>query len=96
MCIFMYLVVGSHVLSVYDDAGRDVISTKSCYFAGDLRHHVHGSVFHPYLVPFGYQRCAVCACVVSKCDISMCSELKSIDVNTCTTLASLVPLVSAA
>ena len=38
---------------------------ETCFFEGDKRHHRVGTVFHPYVMPFGYQKCAVCSCSVS-------------------------------
>ena len=53
------------MFAVHDASGDDVIPSEQCFFAGDSRQHWHGTVFHPYLKPFGYQKCAVCACAVS-------------------------------
>ncbi|KAK2709877.1 dorsal-ventral patterning protein Sog-like [Artemia franciscana] len=37
-------------------------SMKSCYFEGDKKYYSAGSKWHPYLPPFGFDKCALCSC----------------------------------
>ncbi|XP_017347036.1 chordin isoform X1 [Ictalurus punctatus] len=35
---------------------------EGCYFEGDQKMHAPGTVWHPFVPPFGYIKCAVCTC----------------------------------
>ncbi|CAH1773701.1 unnamed protein product [Owenia fusiformis] len=39
------------------------LSSETCYFNGDQRRHRVGTIWHPYVPPFGYVKCALCSCV---------------------------------
>ncbi|XP_043926340.1 chordin [Protopterus annectens] len=43
-----------------NDRGED--QNDGCYFEGDRKWHAAGTVWHPFVPPFGYIKCAVCAC----------------------------------
>ena len=63
------LQMGWCLFLVLGGPGVESVPEDRCFFEGDQRMHRLGSVFHPYLVPFGYQKCAVCACTVRFCRI---------------------------
>jgi chordin len=46
-------------------------SRQGCHFEGDQKFHPAGSRWHPYLPPFGFSKCAVCVCDVSRLTISI-------------------------
>ncbi|XP_036418682.1 chordin [Colossoma macropomum] len=35
---------------------------EGCYFEGDQKMHAPGTMWHPFVPPFGYIKCAVCTC----------------------------------
>ena len=35
---------------------------RGCFFEGDKQFHRAGTVWHPYLPPFGFSRCTTCSC----------------------------------
>ncbi|XP_067951027.1 chordin-like isoform X3 [Watersipora subatra] len=37
-------------------------TTDSCFFPGDHRNHAVGTVWHPFMHPGGYFKCAICYC----------------------------------
>lgn len=50
----------------------------SCFFEGDKKHHLVGSKWHPYIPPFGFDRCATCMCTVGRkihCERNKCPPL---------------------
>ena len=40
-------------------------TNQTCYFPGDHREHRVGTVWHPFMHPGGYFKCAFCYCKVS-------------------------------
>lgn len=36
---------------------------NDCYFEADKKWHMAGTKWHPYLPPFGFDRCSLCTCV---------------------------------
>uniref|UniRef100_T1K4R0 VWFC domain-containing protein n=1 Tax=Tetranychus urticae TaxID=32264 RepID=T1K4R0_TETUR len=36
---------------------------QGCFFDGDQKFHLAGSQWHPYIPPFGFDRCSVCTCL---------------------------------
>ncbi|KAF7491970.1 Chordin [Sarcoptes scabiei] len=51
---------------------------QSCYFEGDKKYHLIGSRWHPYIPPFGFDRCTVCTCSEGskiKCKRNECPAL---------------------
>ena len=41
-----------------------MVESRGCYFEGDKQYHAYGSMWHPYLPPFGYMLCTLCTCSV--------------------------------
>lgn len=37
-------------------------SKNECFFHGDKKMHAVGTKWHPYLPPFGFDRCSLCSC----------------------------------
>ncbi|KAF7655213.1 hypothetical protein LDENG_00059290 [Lucifuga dentata] len=35
---------------------------EGCYFEGDQKMHAPGTMWHPFVPPFGYIKCAICTC----------------------------------
>ncbi|XP_027198618.1 uncharacterized protein LOC113792860 isoform X2 [Dermatophagoides pteronyssinus] len=51
---------------------------QSCYFEGEKRYHLIGSRWHPYIPPFGFDRCTICMCTENaqiKCKRNECPPL---------------------
>ena len=42
-----------------EDGGGEA---RGCFFEGDKQFHRAGTVWHPYLPPFGFSRCTTCSC----------------------------------
>ncbi|RWS17646.1 chordin-like protein [Dinothrombium tinctorium] len=36
---------------------------RLCYFEGEKKYHVVGSKWHPYIPPFGFDKCSICTCL---------------------------------
>uniref|UniRef100_T1JBK0 VWFC domain-containing protein n=1 Tax=Strigamia maritima TaxID=126957 RepID=T1JBK0_STRMM len=54
-------------------------ASKGCYFDGDKKWHQAGTIWHPYLPPFGFSKCAVCTCdaytLTVECQRTTCPPL---------------------
>lgn len=53
-------------------------TANSCYFEGDKKYHLVGSKWHPYLPPFGFDRCSTCMCSENfqiQCERNQCPPL---------------------
>ena len=46
--------------------GSPNVTGRGCSFGSDATFHPEGSRWHPYIPPFGFSRCAVCRCQVSR------------------------------
>ncbi|XP_054164393.1 dorsal-ventral patterning protein Sog-like isoform X2 [Oppia nitens] len=44
-------------------------TTKGCYLDGDKKFHLAGSKWHPYLPPFGFDKCSLCTCLAESLTI---------------------------
>ena len=42
---------------------RTLDSRNECFFDGDKKMHAVGTKWHPYLPPFGFDRCSLCTCL---------------------------------
>lgn len=45
-----------------ESSNISISSTKGCYFEGDKKFHIAGHRWHPYLPPFGFDKCSLCTC----------------------------------
>ena len=45
-------------------------SSRGCFFEGDKQFHGAGTKWHPYLPPFGFDRCSLCTCRVDTLNIT--------------------------
>ncbi|KAI1285379.1 Chordin [Halotydeus destructor] len=43
--------------------------SRGCFFEGDKKFHVAGTKWHPYLPPFGFDRCSMCTCSIETLSI---------------------------
>ncbi|KAL5008423.1 hypothetical protein ScPMuIL_014004 [Solemya velum] len=50
--------------STCPDPTADAKKNETCYYNGDKRHHPVGIDWHPYVPPFGYQKCVLCRCIM--------------------------------
>lgn len=51
------------VVKVYEKGKRP--NSDGCFVEEDNKMYPSGSVWHPYVQPFGYMKCIACTCVVS-------------------------------
>ncbi|KAL5014259.1 hypothetical protein ScPMuIL_008529 [Solemya velum] len=49
--------------STCPDQTSDAKTNETCYYNGDKREHPVGIDWHPYVPPFGYQKCVLCRCI---------------------------------
>lgn len=53
-------------------------NNQSCYFEGEKKYHLIGTKWHPFIPPFGFDRCTVCMCTENaqiKCKRNECPTL---------------------
>nr|AMY99568.1 chordin [Terebratalia transversa] len=55
--------------------GRGKQPAGKCFFQGDKRNHSVGTIWYPYVAPFGYSTCAICSCVPGKNEYN-CSRIR--------------------
>ncbi|XP_031567860.1 chordin-like [Actinia tenebrosa] len=66
-------VMESQLIRTY--AGVNPPKIKGCFVDQGSKFYPSGSVWHPYVEPFGYMKCVVCTCLASSNEIS-CSKVQ--------------------